>query len=423
MTSAAAPVVLELDESTVTAYLRAHTDLLDPTTPVDVRAVAGGPDSPEEEGFVNFVFRVRQGDRSWIVKQSRHYLRTFELGHRLEPERNFQEYLAFVLRAGIDESTVPRMHFVDEVNNVFVMEDLYRSDLRPLRYQLNEGVEFPNFAGQVAAFLASNHFFTSELFLEKETFRHLQQDFANLSMRAVMEDVVLTRLAVEPDGSALDHLGRSAWQDPRLRLELVKARDVLVRKGECLIHGDLHTSNLLVDADNLRVIDMEYAFVGPFSYDLGYLLANFVSQYAAFEVNTRFDQARRRGFQRYLLGTIRDVLEGYFERFSRHFAENAKPIYRETAGYLEDYLFPGVLQETIGFMAAANLHRIANLAPFPDFDSIADDTERLLAQGLSVAIDEHLLRNHAGLTTPELLVQGITAARDAYRRTVIRRRS
>lgn len=415
--------VLDLNPANLADYLRSRTHLIDGPGPVDVREVTGGPESPEEEGFVNFIFRVRQGERSWIVKQSRDYLRTVALKRDLSPERNYSEYLAFVLRAGIDEGSVPRMHFVDQVNNVFVMEDLRERELRPLRYQLNEGIEFPRFAGQVADFLASNHFFTSELFLDKDTFRRLQVDFANLSMRAVMEDVVLTRMLIVPDESPLNQLGTRAWQDPQLRLELMRIRDVLIRKGECLIHGDLHTSNLFTHPEHMRVIDMEYAFVGPFSYDLGYLLANFISQYAAFTFNTRFPLAKRRRFQQYLLATISEVLNEYFSRFAEHFARSAKPIYADTAGYLEDYLFPEVLHEAIGFMAAANLHRIANLAPFPDFDSIPDATDRLLAQGLSVAIDESLLRNRAAITSPELLTAAIAAARVAYLTTVSPTRS
>jgi 5-methylthioribose kinase len=415
--------VLELDPGNLADYLRSRTDLLDGSAPVEVRAVTGGPESPEEEGFVNFIFRVQQGEQSWIVKQSRCYLRAADLKRDLSPERNYSEYLAFVLRAGIDKGSVPRMHFVDQANNVFVMEDLRDRELRPLRYQLNEGIEFPRFAGQVADFLASNHFFTSELFLDKDTFRRLQIDFANLSMRAVMEDVVLTRMLIVPDESPLNQLGTRAWQDPELRLELMRIRDVLIRKGECLIHGDLHTSNLFTHVDHMRVIDMEYAFVGPFSYDLGYLLANFISQYAAFTFNTRFPLPKRQRFQRYLLATISEVLNSYFRRFAEHFASSAKPIYADTVGYLDDYLFPEVLHEAIGFMAAANLHRIANLAPFPDFDSIPDATDRLLAQGLSVAIDEALLRNRAALTSPELLTTAIAVARDAYLSSVSPTRS
>lgn len=410
--------VLELSEGNLADYLRSHTALLNPDLPVEVRELGGGPDSPEADGFVNFIFRARQGDRSWIVKQARPYLRMVDLGRHLEPERNFHEYLAFQLRAGIDSGSVPRVHHVDQANNVFVMEDLRDTSLRSLRFQLSEGLVFPRFTRQMTTFLADNHFFTSELFLDKQLFRQLQAEFSNLSMRAVMEDVVLTRLHVAPAESPLSELGASAWDDPILRLELIKIRDVLIHKAECLIHGDLHTSNVFTDANTMRIIDMEYVFVGPFSYDLGYLLANFVSQYAAFEFNERFPPLERHRFQGYLLRTIREVLDGYFARFTEQFRAYAKPLYRDTPGYLEDHLFPAVLSEAIGFMAAANLHRLTSLAPFPDFDVIPDEAQRLQAQGLSASIDEHLLRHRQQLSSPALLSAAISSARDRYRSVV-----
>lgn len=417
MTTIPQMAALELDEGNIVDYLRARTDILDPVGSVDVRQVTGTPESPEEEGFVNFVHRVRQNGKSYIVKQSRPYLRHAGISAALPADRNYLEFLSFTLRGGIDDQTVPQMHFVDPDNNVFVMEDLLSLGMRPLRYQLNDGIEFPRFSSQIGAFLARNHFFTSELFLDKDVFRKMQAEFANPSMRAVMEDLVLAQPVLEDD-SPIAYLGTRAWQDPALRRELVKTRDTLIRKGECLIHGDLHTSNIFIDATHTRIIDMEYSFVGPFSYDLGYLLANFVSQYAAFEFKSAVPRRRRELFQRYLLHTIKGVLDRYFECFTSHFELRAKPIYRETRGYLTDYLFPDILREALGFLSAANLHRISSLVEFPDFDSIADPKDRVLAQGLSAAIDEYLLRHRDSLATSDQVVLGIAEVREAYVATI-----
>ena len=49
-------------------------------------------------------------------------------------------------------------------------------------------------------------------------------------------------------------------------------------KSETLIHGDFHTSNIFADDTHLKVIDMEYTFGAPFSYDLGFIIANIISQ-------------------------------------------------------------------------------------------------------------------------------------------------
>lgn len=416
---AEASSVLEINTENIVGYLREKTDLFNKTDPISVVDLSAEGGATEDEGYVNFIFRVAQGGRSYIVKQARPYLRISGIVDSLPPQRNYLEYLSFVLRDGIAKTYVPHIYFVDAENNVFMMEDLFSNNMRVMRFQLNEGREFSNFPAQAGTFLARNHFYTSELFLEKEVFRALQMEFANLSMRAVMEDVVMLKRDSESD-EPLNFLGQEVWKDPALRLALVEARDILLKKGECLIHGDFHTSNLFIDDENMRVIDMEYSFIGPFSYDLGYLLANFVSQYAAFMFNEKFAEAKRRSYQRYLLSTIQGVLDSYFATFKQCFENDAKPLYRETPGYLEQYLFIEILQETLAILASANLFRIINLSRFPDFDNLEDPKSRLLAQSLSVAIDEHLLRNRKSVTTTQMAVDAILTAQQKYMNSLAR---
>ena len=45
--------------------------------------------------------------------------------------------------------------------------------------------------------------------------------------------------------------------------------------AEALIHGDLHTGSIMVNQDETKVIDPEFAFYGPMGFDVGLLLANF----------------------------------------------------------------------------------------------------------------------------------------------------
>lgn len=409
-------ITIELSKDNIVEYLAQRTNLINNNDTFEVKELSSGDTDPEQDGYVNFIFRVCQNGNSYIVKQSRKYLRRQGIVDNLPAERNYKEYLSYLLRSCIDEKNVPQVYYVDIVNNVFVMEDLQSQNMRLMRFQLNEGREFVNFPKQIATFMAYNHFYTSELFLDKELFRDMQMSFANIHMRSIMEDQVMLK-HIKDDDSPLNYLGNSVWADPELRLELLKVRDTLIRKGECLIHGDLHTSNLFVDAENTRVIDMEYSFVAPFSYDIGYLLANFISQYAAFMFNSQFDNAKRESFQQYLLGTIRQVLDSYFDCFRQCFEAAAKPIYRDTPGYLDAYLFPDILYEALGFMAAANMMRIINLSPFPDFDALSDPTDKLLAQGFSVAIDEYILRNREDIKSPAMLIDGIVEERRKYLKT------
>ncbi len=409
--------MLEITKDNIAEYLFSKTELFERNAPIQIEELSGDDSFTEAEGYVNFIFRVRQGGRGYIVKQSRPYLRVGGIAESLPEERNYMEYLSFGLRDDIAGISAPKRYFADRENHVFMMEDLFGEDMRVMRFQLNKGREFPRFAAQAGRFLARSHFYTSELFLDKGLFRKLQIGFANLDMRAVMEDKVLLKSDSDAD-TPLNRLGMGIWNDPETRLALMEVRDVLIKKAECLVHGDLHTSNIFIDDENFRVIDMEYSFVGPFAFDLGYLLANFVSQYAAFQFNTAFPAQKRNAYQRYLLETIEGVFSAYFKHFSECFERDAKPVYRSAPGYLERILFPEALRQSMGFMAAANLMRVISLSDFPDFDNIKDPAAKFMAQGLSAAIDGYLLRARRAASTPRQIIDGIEEAKRDYLRSV-----
>lgn len=406
---------MEIGEHNIIEYLHSRTDLFNRREPIQVKEVISGNGSPENDGFVNFVFRISQGGRYYILKQARSYFQNRSLPTTMPVERNYLEYITYRLRKKITPAYVPQAFFVDTDNHVFLMEDMREGRARVMRYQLMEGMEFPLFPRQIGAFIARNHFYTSELYLEKPVFRELAQKFANPDMRAVMEDLVLLKRELTPEEkkNAVGLLGERVWENPAVRLAVLEVRDNFIRKGECLVHGDLHTSNLFVDQESLYVIDMEYSFMAPFSYDLGYLLANFTSQYAAFTFNSQFSPEKRKAYQAYLLDTTQKVLEEYFACFRSCFEKDGKKLYARAEGYL-DSLFRHITSETAGIAAAANFFRLVNVASFPDYDVIQDPGEKLLAQGLSVCIDEALLLGRHDITTPRKFTEAVQAAKREY---------
>lgn len=52
-------------------------------------------------------------------------------------------------------------------------------------------------------------------------------------------------------------------------------------RAQALIHGDLHTSSIMVTQDSTQVIDPEFAFVGPMGFDVGAYLGNLILAYSA----------------------------------------------------------------------------------------------------------------------------------------------
>lgn len=384
--------MFNLSKDNITEYLREHMPEMDFSKPFVISEVGEGTEEEDGDGFLNYVFRVSDGNYRLIVKQGRAQGRRVDFP--LSEERSRLEYETMRMRRAIVPEYVPEVYFYDSENRVFAMEDV--SDLKISRYQLNQSVQFPNFGKQIAEYLAKTHFYTSEYYLDTKTFRELTKHFMNHDMRSIFdtlffdfkenEDVSFGAL-LDPE---LERYSREIVMDPRIACERFKLRECYMKRGETFVHGDFHTSNIFVGPDAMKVIDMEYTFCGPMAYDAGYLICNFLSQYVCAGFRTFPSEEAREAFQQYCLDTIREIVNGYFRQFAICWEKDAKYIYRKVPGLLNS-LQDDWLKDIIGFCANSNLGRCAGFVGYPEYDAIEDPVKRIHAICLSLLIDKHLL--------------------------------
>ena len=110
----------------------------------------------------------------------------------------------------------------------------------------------------------------------------------------------------------------------------------------------------------------------------------------------------------FLLQVIRDTYQTYFKYFSDH-----------TAGDQQNR-FLEILQDSLGYLAMANINRIANLGEFPDFDSLADPQAIFLAKGLSMMLAQTLLKKRQHLTSTDDVCELIQATRNSFLQNLTR---
>ena len=224
--------------------------------------------------------------KSVVVKQAKPYIKAFGEGRvPLEVDRNATETAIVRLRSVIVPQYVPSLYHADTENNLYICEDCGR--LAVMRYELCRGRSFPFFPKQIAEYMAKCNFYTSELYLDPIVHKELECRFVNPHMRHIMETIlfsqdsfvteeVLSTLVRDPFHEAVSDF---FWDKAELRIELLKLRDVYMKKSECLQHGDLHTSNIMIGEGEMKVFDMEYTHMGPFSADAGYLGGNLLYAY------------------------------------------------------------------------------------------------------------------------------------------------
>ncbi len=387
--------MIVLTKENVLSYIRDYVPSIELHDPVTVYQIGDGNLGEDIEGdsYCNYVFSVSDGSRSVIVKQSTDVLR--RRGRKMTPRRNRYEYEIMRLRAAIVPQYVPEVYHEDFENHILIMEDV--SHLRLVRFEFNKDHQLPMLAYQGAEYLAATHFYMSEFYLPTKTFRNLLSHFMNVELRTVMENGIFLGIFGADDfdyscGEEFVAYCKWIFEDPRLKLQRFKLRHLFMSKSETLIHGDFHTSNIFADDENLKVIDMEYTFGAPFSYDLGFILANILSQFCSAAFRPYDNESERKECLSYLLTLFKMLYVNYIDLFYRYWEEDAKIEYKVTKGYKETVGLD-ILRECLGFAACVNFSRVCGTMDTADFDCIEDPVLRAKAKFLAVDIDVYFFMN------------------------------
>lgn len=405
--------MLTITKENVIEYLKEHMPEFDTSMPVTISQVGEGSEEEDGDGYVNYIFRIRTGREAYVLKQGRELARTGQ--DPIALYRNGLEYDSMRIRYAIVPEYIPVLKFQDKENNLFVMEDV--SDLKISRFQFNKNNMFPDFGRQCGECMAKMEFYTSEYFLSREEYRQLQSKFENTQMRKIMEDgAFMDIFGLEIDkslGEDFVDLAREITYDNRFVTERLKLRRNFMSHADALIHGDLHTSNILVSKNKMKLIDMEFSFMGPFGYDLGYLTGNLISQYCAACFKPFPSERERKEFKAYLLATIKSLFETYFYTFTICWNQNVKKRYQGEDGFRRS-IFGEIMQDAPGYAAIVNWFRCVGEVAYPDFDVIDNLEDKKRAQTLSLLIDWQMMFQRYQFICVDDLIDTILFAEEQY---------
>lgn len=412
--------MLVLSKDNITDYLKEKMPDMDYSRPLTISAIGEGSIEEDGDGFLNYVFRVSDGHYKLIVKQSRSTGRRGNFTD-LPENRSELEYQSMEIRKAIVPDLLPDLYFYDGQNHIFATEDV--SHLKIIRFQLNHSVMFPKFASQAARYLARTHFYTSEYYLDTKDFRDLTVHFMNHKMRDVFDaNAFITKKDNDQSfGRSMnpqyDHFIRGLLLDPKVVLERYKLRRLFITKGEALLHGDFHTSNVFIDQEEMKVIDMEYTFCGPMSYDLGYMESHLLSQYACAAFRPYETEKERNLFQVYILQMMKDMFEEYEKEFFECWKKDAKDIYQNVEGMEED-LKRTLLAEMIGFCATSNFSRCSGEIGYPEYDAIENPVQKHNAVCLSMFLDYKTILGREEYRNVEEWIQDIREIEKIYKKNI-----
>lgn len=355
------------------------------------------------DGNLNYVYILKSkqdSSKALIVKQAVPYLRCVGESFPLSRTRMNYEIRALNIFYKRSPEYIPEIHYANEDMSLVVMQFLDKHII--LRYGLMQSLKYPKLSDDISTYLANALFYTSSLYLQSDKKRQLIDKFnSNVELCKLTEDFVFTTAYMEHETNDNENvqnnpLATEFFSDMRLKEKVLKLKYKFMTQTDALLHGDLHTGSLMVNKDDTYVIDPEFAFVGPFGFDIGALLANFVNAYIHHVIVTTDTT-----YQNWLLDTIDEILQGFEQKFLQLWnkTESSALI---TAGFLDETtlahykneFIQNILSDTVGFAGCKMARRVFGVAGVAEIRDIEDKELRAKAEAMALKIAKNFIMQH-----------------------------
>ena len=375
------------------------------------------------DGNLNLVFLVEGPHGSVIAKQALPYLRARGEAWPLPLSRAYFEFEALTREARRAADMTPTVIHFDHEMALTVMEFLSPHII--LRKGLVQGARYPQLANDLGLFLARTLFRGSDFSLAAAEKRSDVALFCgNHALCAVTEARVFTEPYFDAElnrwtSPQLDDAVKRIRSDRELKNAVQEMKTLFMTRAESLLHGDLHSGSVMVTETDTRVIDPEFAFYGPMSFDVGALMGNYLLAYMAQpgQANAADD---RRDYSNWILETVCSTWQIFAAEFRQLWhAERNGSLFppklfsgsdnNDADNALNQFL-QNVLRDSCGFAGVKMLRRVIGAAHVEDLESIVDADQRADCEKHVLTLARSLLLNRSNVASIEEVA---TMAREA----------
>lgn len=230
------------------------------------------------DGNLNLVFRVVSKNSSIIIKQALPYLRVAGSTWPLTRDRARIEAEAITYQESLFPGILPKLIFFDKSMSALVLEDLL--PMSPLRNHLIEQGETLEAIRAVAQYVGTILISSSKWNINNTEKQNLRGQFIFSGLCLLSEELIFTD-PFKPSRSnkfslELEPFIIELQKNQEIQKVVAEMKFIFKTRHDALIHGDLHTGSVMTDGKNHRIIDLEFAFFGPFGFDPGLICAHLI---------------------------------------------------------------------------------------------------------------------------------------------------
>ncbi|WP_340160810.1 S-methyl-5-thioribose kinase [uncultured Hoeflea sp.] len=364
------------------------------------------------DGNLNLVFIVEGDAGSVIVKQALPYVRLVGDSWPLPLKRAFFEYHALIRQEARDPGSVPEVLHFDEEQALIIMERLQPHII--LRQQTMEGRKVAGLGKTLGLFAARTAFRGSDLSMAARDKKADVALFAdNVELCDITESLVFTDPYYDAEMNRhttpqLDGIVAELRNDIALKVEVQHMKRAFTSRGETMCHGDLHAGSIMVTDNEARIIDPEFAYYGPFGFDIGMLIGNYLMAYHAMPAHIA-DADKCSEFQDWILSVIEETWSVFREEFLRLWRTERSGILYPKALYEDqghdfasesaaEQLLGEIFRDLVGFAGIEMHRRILGLAHVAELDTIENEDLKARCEAKCLKLGQFLVINRNRLT-------------------------
>ncbi|KAL3651357.1 hypothetical protein CASFOL_004359 [Castilleja foliolosa] len=190
-----------------------------------------------------------------------------------------------------------------------------------LRKGLVYGIDYPLLAEHISEYMSNTLFYTSLLYLTTTDHKSAAAKYCgNVEMCRLTERVIFSDPYKVSEynhwtSSYLDEDAKALRDVDILKLEVAELKSIrFCERAQALIHGDLHTSSIMVTKDS-QVIDPEFGFYAPIGFDVGAFIGNLILAYFAQDGHAH-EGSDRKVYKEWILKTISDTWNLFDGKFT-----------------------------------------------------------------------------------------------------------
>jgi 5-methylthioribose kinase len=362
------------------------------------------------DGNMNYAFVVSNKldvNQSVFVKQAPPYIKVLGEQWPLSRQRMTAEIQALNYQSSVCPEMVPEVYYQSESLSVLIMQNLSKHTI--LRTELIQARYLPRLAEDLSTFLAETLFYSSDFALRSADKKAMVSKSANLDMCLITEDFVFTypfeHHEMNAYNPALSQLVIDSIQkSPDVRAHVAQMKYIFMNRPEALLHGDLHTSSVMVNVQQTFVIDPEFSFAGPMGFDIGALIGNLYLNYFSHAHNSSAESVN---YSHWLLKTIDDLWYKFEGKFLSLWSEHeqssvstfmGKDLSGDSHQTFRHLFLQQVLNDTLGFAACKIIRRILGVAKVADFMQFEDQKLRAKLETQALKMAKTMLLNRQSYT-------------------------